>query len=91
MLGMDLKMLEGCAAVIHPCFEMTAEQLLVLGDAEVGMVQPGASHLGITHCLLAAALSVDRSAASVTICSSGCYSQQPWPFGNVQSECERRV
>lgn len=66
----------------------TAEQLLISLDVEVGMVPPGASHQGITHCLLAAALHAYRSPTSVIICSSGCYSLQPRPFGNVPSKRE---
>ena len=66
----------------------TAEQLLISVDVEVGTVPPGASHRGITHCLLAAALRAYRSPTSVIICSSGCYSLQPRPFGNVPSKRE---
>lgn len=64
----------------------TAEQLLISGDVEVGAVLPGASHPGITHRLLAAALSTYRSPASAIICSSACCSPQPWPFGNMPSK-----
>lgn len=66
----------------------TAEHLLLSGDVEVGAVPPGARHPGITHCLPAAALGAYRSSTSVIICSAGCYSLQPWPFGNEPSKCE---
>lgn len=38
-----------------------AEQLLISGDAEVGMVLPSASRLGIAPCPLAAALGAYES------------------------------